>query len=260
MGLGGCYSVVKFLVVLVNFLFWVVGLATVALAVWMLVDPTFYVSMAQDSNNYYISTYILLSIGTLLVIVAFLGCCGAFRESQCMLISFFSILLIVLVAQIAAAVWMYINADSLEPLVKSTVKTTVLDDYFRIESRRHSFDTIQQGLECCGAEKPSDWTGMRSVIVGVSSDPLHYNIPKSCCRPNVDAKLCAEASRVNIGAKIDYKIIFEEGCVDKLVDTIKSNAGIVSCVGIGIIVVEFLGLIMALVLVFAINRNGRYKA
>lgn len=260
MGLGGCYSVVKFLIVIINFLFWVVGLATVVLAVWMLVDPTFYVSMAQDTNNYYISTYIILAVGALLVIVAFLGCCGAFRESNCMLISFFCILLIVLVAQIAAAVWMYVNCDSLEPLVRSTVKTTVMDDYAHIESRRHSFDTIQSGLECCGAEKPSDWTDTHSVMVGVSADPLHYNIPKSCCRPDVSAKLCEVATHVKIGAKIDYKVIFEEGCVNKLVEAIKSNAGIVSAVGIGVIIVEFLGLILALILVFAINRNGRYKA
>lgn len=64
-----------------------VGLAAVALAIWMLVDPTFYVSMVQDTNDYLISTYILLVAGILLVIVGFMGCCGSFKESNCLLIS-----------------------------------------------------------------------------------------------------------------------------------------------------------------------------
>lgn len=69
------------------YLLQLIGLAVVILAIWMLTDPTFYVSMAQDENNYYISLYIFLAAGALLLFVAFLGCCGAFKESKCMLIS-----------------------------------------------------------------------------------------------------------------------------------------------------------------------------
>lgn len=50
-------------------------------------DPTYAVSVVQDSNNYYIGLSILLVIGLILVIVAFLGCCGAFKESQCLLVT-----------------------------------------------------------------------------------------------------------------------------------------------------------------------------
>lgn len=53
----------------------------------MLTDPTYVVAMAQDQNNYFIALYIFLAVGAVLVIVAFLGCCGAFKESQCMLVS-----------------------------------------------------------------------------------------------------------------------------------------------------------------------------
>lgn len=53
----------------------------------MLTDPTFLISMTQDESNYYIGLYIFLAIGALMLIVAFLGCCGAFKESQCLLVS-----------------------------------------------------------------------------------------------------------------------------------------------------------------------------
>lgn len=52
----------------------------------MLTDPTFYMSMAQDESSYYIGIYLFLAVGLLMFIVGFLGCCGAIKESQCMLV------------------------------------------------------------------------------------------------------------------------------------------------------------------------------
>lgn len=74
----------QFLVLLV---FQIAGIAIVALAVWMLVDPTFMISLTQEQQNYQIALFILLGLGILMVLLAFCGCCGAFKESQCMLVS-----------------------------------------------------------------------------------------------------------------------------------------------------------------------------
>jgi CD81 antigen len=65
----------------------IAGIAIVALAVWMLVDPTFMISLAQEQQNYQYGLFILLGLGILMVLLAFCGCCGAFKESQCMLVS-----------------------------------------------------------------------------------------------------------------------------------------------------------------------------
>lgn len=91
----------------------------------MLVDHTFILSLTQEQHNYYAGLYIILVAGALLLIVAFLGCCGAFRESQCMLVGFFSCLLVVVVTQIAAGAWLYTNRDRIEPLVKTSFMSTV---------------------------------------------------------------------------------------------------------------------------------------
>jgi hypothetical protein len=53
----------------------------------MITDPTFYVRMAQDESSYHTGIYIFLAVGALMFIVGFLGCCGAYRESPCMLVS-----------------------------------------------------------------------------------------------------------------------------------------------------------------------------
>lgn len=56
------------------------------LALWMWIDPTFSISMAQDEASYYAGVYLILFIGALLLIVGFLGCAAAISESQCSLV------------------------------------------------------------------------------------------------------------------------------------------------------------------------------
>lgn len=266
MGLSGCYGVMKYLMVLINLIFWLIGLAVVILAIWMLTDPTFYVSMAQDENNYYISLYIFLAAGALLLFVAFLGCCGAFKESKCMLISFFSFLLVILVAEIAAGVWAYSNANELELKIREAVKGTVQKEYGVVQSRTITFDAIQQNLKCCGVNGPSDWNDSvfnkrdkQALVLGITKFAQIYTIPKSCCSDGTSQKECETATQIGIGAAITG-YIHSEGCTDKVVHVIKSNMNIVTGVAIGIIIIEVIGIIFSLVLCFAINRSDRYKA
>lgn len=115
----------------------------VLLAVWMLADPTFLVSMTQDEANYYYGLYIFLAVGSLMVFVAFLGCCGAFKESQCMLVSFFCCLLVVVTAEVAAGAWAYHNSAKLDNVVRAAVKHTVHSEYGEVPSRTVAFDAIQ---------------------------------------------------------------------------------------------------------------------
>jgi CD81 antigen len=77
----------KTIIHLNQFLLQLAGIVLVALAVWMLVDPTFMISLAQEQQNYQYALFILLGLGILMVFLAFCGCCGACRESQCMLVS-----------------------------------------------------------------------------------------------------------------------------------------------------------------------------
>ncbi|GJQ69544.1 hypothetical protein Trydic_g6643 [Trypoxylus dichotomus] len=261
MGLSGCYGVIKYLVVLVNLIFWIAGFASIILAIWMLVDRTFYVSMAQDISSYSISAYMLLIVGILLVIVAFLGTCGSLKESQCLLTSFAALLFVILVAEIAATIWAYMYANELEPTVRSYVKSTVQEEYWHNTDRQHTFDMIQRELKCCGTETPRDWIEDKDVILTVSSQNAdNYLIPASCCRETVAPALCDHARKQIVAGTIDYTVINDTGCVTKVANYIRDNLWVIIGIGLGIIVMQGFGLIFALILTFAIGKNRRYKA
>lgn len=100
--------------------------------------------MVQDANNYYIGLSIVLVIGLVLIIVAFLGCCGAFKESQCLLVTFFCFLLVVVTAEIAAGAWAFTNKDKLTDIVRDTVKHTVQEEYSVYATRTAAFDGVQK--------------------------------------------------------------------------------------------------------------------
>ena len=65
------------------------GMGVLGFAIWLRMDPkiTNYVRAGYDKelNDYYIICYILMAAGGVMTFVGFLGCCGAFQESKCML-------------------------------------------------------------------------------------------------------------------------------------------------------------------------------
>ncbi|KZC13100.1 CD82 antigen, partial [Dufourea novaeangliae] len=244
-----------------------VGLAAAVLAVWMLTDQTFLMSLTQEQHNFNAGLYILLSAGILMLIVSFLGCCGAFRSSQCILVAFFSCLLVVIVAQIAAAAWLYSNRNCLEELVKSSVINTVKNKYGIDTAHTGAIDAFQSDLGCCGATGPSDWTGSKyatrdfsiPVSLTVSGDVNNmYKVPESCCKDK-ESPYCTLARNIKVGSEVS-PAIYNEGCIDRLMDALNSHKNIVIGVAAGIGILELLGLIFSLVLCCTIGSSDRYKA
>lgn len=154
----------------------------------MLVDPTFMISLAQEQQNYQYALFILLGIGVLMVLLAFCGCCGALKESRCMLVSFFCCMLIVLTAEIAAGVWAYQNSDKLESFVKNNFKHTITQEYSVDSSRTEVVDFLQRKLHCCGVDGPTDWSSAKYnnrdkggyLDLAISAAKLSYAVPPSC--------------------------------------------------------------------------------
>lgn len=91
----------------------------------MIADKTYLVSIAEEENNYEAGLYILLCTGILMLIVSIVGWCNAFKQSRYCLATYISIMLVIVVAQVAFAGWLYAHKDRLDELVRASVITTV---------------------------------------------------------------------------------------------------------------------------------------
>lgn len=238
--------IIKRYVIYIYTLLKIVAISVIVLATWMLTDnKTFLVSIAQEGNNYEAGLYILLAAGILMFIVSFLGCFGALKHSRCSLITFFVIILVIIVAQIAFAGWLYTHSDRLDGLLRSSVINTVKvifrpviirfvnnytletskqtsdyllqEEYGEVESRTQIMDAIQSGLECCGATGPADWAGSKyaskdpslPISLTVSSDANNvFKVPESCCR-DIGTTACNEGRDMKV-AGVSSPAIFKE--------------------------------------------------
>uniref|UniRef100_A0A3Q3WP08 Tetraspanin n=1 Tax=Mola mola TaxID=94237 RepID=A0A3Q3WP08_MOLML len=109
--LSGGETCIKYLMFAFNLVFWLAGTAVFAIGLWLRLDPkTKGLFEGSDAPYvFYTGVYILIGAGALMMVVGFLGCCGAIQESPLMLGLFFFFLLILFAIEVAAGFWGFSN-------------------------------------------------------------------------------------------------------------------------------------------------------
>jgi len=277
MALRGCFGCLKFLVFVVNFLFWLFGLGVMAVSLWLLFDQQLYLQSAGvESTDYFVGTYIILGVGMLMTLVGFLGCCGAWKESTWMLGTFFVFLIIILVGEVAVGLLLGFDESSYKDVIKNSVDATVMKKYHNNTTATvQTFDLIQEGLECCGSQGPINW--QRSVYnyyndintpeIGIpksqggNSRDLSgiFNVPQSCCR-KPDTQECRDNIRDINPRNINDKILYTEGCSKQMVDFVEDHVIYLIAVAGGLAVIQLIGMIFSICLCCALKRIEDFKA
>ncbi|XP_071831175.1 CD9 antigen-like isoform X2 [Apostichopus japonicus] len=248
MGSNACVSCVKYLMFAFNFLFWLCGCALLGLGLYLCFEPSMrsYAHTSGDLQEYYIALYCLIGIGGLMMLVGFLGCCGACAESRILLGMFFTFLLLICVVEVGGGFYAYLQREELKVLVTDSMTQTIKDVYGEDQVVNEAVDSMQQGLECCGASGPGDWLASK-----------YSNIPESCCI----AESCTPPSAVEALSKLfagdTNVIIYTEGCSSKLFKKLEQHTVILAGLTIGIGVVQLLGMVFSCCLCVAIGRQDR---
>lgn len=179
MSLKGCFQCMKYLVIIFNLLLWLAGIGVLAVSIWLYMDSINYLKGATESYMYFTAVYILMGAGGIMTIVGFLGCCGALRESQCMLGTYFVFLLVIFAAELTGAVWAFLHKEELKEWISKPVTTMVKDQYSTDAAVRKTIDAMQHDLQCCGGEGPSDWAADSEL--GILKATGTFQVPASCC-------------------------------------------------------------------------------
>lgn len=242
MGVEGGAKILKFLVFFFNFIFFVFGCVLIGVGAWVLVDSGDYVTLSS-TVPYATGPKVLIAAGALIAVVAFLGCCGAWKENRCMLVIFFICLLVILALELAAGILGYKNRDEVEETLDKDFIEELQQHYNESgsEGTTKVIDTLQRKEKCCGWYNHTDW--YRSRVGGV-----HHTVPDSCCKEEKEG----------CGAKDDLSLLYKEGCKMKLVDLVKNKLKYVGAIAVAIIVVQILGMIFAAVLICKIGDGSTY--
>jgi len=269
--MGFLNKLVKYTLFATNLLIFILGLAVLGLGIWVVVDsPSFFgilddatavcdgdktceEGMESSISLYSSASYILIVMSALIVIIAFFGCCGAYKENKCMLGTYFTIILALFIAMVVGAVLGY--SGNLEKNIKSPLLKALneYDDKPGDNQAKAALKTVwnevQKELKCCGVNNVSDWTQ------NPDKDQFNFegliNKPEGCCEIDrndkdlnaAEMKACRESTQSAPGDKYYF-----EGCYTVMKDQVEENQNILVGVAIGVVVLMFLNMLFSFAL------------
>lgn len=225
-GLSCGSSTIKYLLFFFNFLFALCGLLLVVLGALSLHATA---PLSQIGNQLGSSAIVLLIAGIIIFVIAFYGCCGAVRESHCMLVTFAVLLLVIIVVEVVACVLAFVFSSQAHDEVATGINKLFQNAREGDKLSGEAVDYFQKTLSCCGVDGPT-------------STYQSLNLPASCCG--------GQSSCNFINANKD-------GCKQKIEEFLIKNGKIVGGVAIGVALVELLGVWFALGLAGAIKKAER---
>ncbi|XP_069095063.1 tetraspanin-2 isoform X2 [Pleurodeles waltl] len=159
---SGIMRCIKYLLCTFNFIFWLAGSAVTAIGLWLRFggDITEIIELKSSDGNeatsFFTGLYVLIGAGVLMMLVGFFGCCGAIRESQCLLGSFFACLLVIFTAEMTAGVFVFLGkSTAIEEF--QNIYTEALDDYKNgVEGSNTTLLSFHKIVGCCGKDSVED--------------------------------------------------------------------------------------------------------
>jgi len=233
------YKIAKFLLFAFNFCFWLAGAAILGVAIWILVDDDLAEVVDVAGVSIYTGSYVLIVAGLVMLIVGFAGCCGALKESTCLLGLYFVCLFGVFALEVGIGIWGYIEYGSLE----EAIENTITEGYPDITASEQ-FQTIQQNFHCCGTNTTCEgFPGGEQVGCECAESGF------SCSKTPKEKSCTSEHS---VGSSYDTP------CTVAITDFIESNMSLVAGIALGIGIAEILGMIISMCLCCKIKEKGHH--
>uniref|UniRef100_A0A4W5QEN1 Tetraspanin n=1 Tax=Hucho hucho TaxID=62062 RepID=A0A4W5QEN1_9TELE len=237
-----CSGFLKIMMFIFNGAIFLAGVAILAVGVWVKVDSGSLLGVLDNIEDAPAElgqlanvAYLLIGVGGVLLIMGFLGCCGAMKESRCMLMLFFIIILIIFIAEVAGCVVVLVFQPLAEEVLadlSEKIVASIKKNYGKDESMTSLWNGTMEQFKCCGYRNYTDFDG--SPFQGNPSNPPTY--PPTCC----------STTGTCTGVMLPSKNVL--GCFDILLNLIEDNAVIIGAVGLGIAALEIAAMVVSMVL------------
>ncbi|XP_069566212.1 tetraspanin 35 isoform X1 [Brachyistius frenatus] len=246
----GCFGFLKGMMFVFNGIIFLAGAAILGVGVWIKVDSGSILNFlgkienAPTALNQVLNVgYLLIALGALLVVIGFLGCCGAVKESQCMLLLFFIIVLLVFIAEVAGAVVILVFrplADDLFSKLGKAAVENIKNDYGTNPDITGLWNTTMSTLKCCGFYNSSDFINSPYYM----NNKMKY--PPQCC-PDTHSP-CNQTVVDNVTTI--------NGCFLKIKYLIDENTVVIVGVALGIAALEICAMAVSMILYCRIKSTS----
>ncbi|XP_073476143.1 tetraspanin-8 [Aquarana catesbeiana] len=183
--MAGVNKCLKYSMFAFNFLFWLCGCVILGVSIYVRVSKDAQQKLNLDGTGIMSGVDVLIAVGAIIMVLGFFGCCGAIKESRCLLILFFIGLLLILALQITAGVLGVVYKPKIDAAVnQSLYELLPLKD--QPADFKEALENIQKEGKCCGIVKGiEDWGGNSATCrcsVAVDKDECGNNgVYKKTC-------------------------------------------------------------------------------
>ncbi|XP_054646160.1 tetraspanin-1 [Dunckerocampus dactyliophorus] len=237
----GCFTFVKVMMVVFNLLISLSGLTLLAMGIWASVDATSYLQLlgpfSSKGMQHINVACCCLAFGAALFLLGLVGCCGAQKESKCLLLTFFSIILIIFIAEVAAAVVALAYSSFAEGILRAWATPALQKDYGSDPAVTDIWNTTMTEMECCGFTNYTDF-------VGSNFEKENGGLPQSCCLANLLPCSPEAAYQSSV-----------QGCFEQMLESLKEHANIVGGIAAGVGVLEISAMIVSMYLYCHLDKR-----
>jgi len=261
---------IRLLIVLFNLAFVVVGITLLTIGIYVVKDPKLQqlrpllnpdLTSAYSQSLSYIEIFAIaiIVIGSILLLIGFLGCCGAIKGFRFLHVLYAVIVGAIIIAEIAIVVAFVAYQNQFRSELVTKLRDSIAIYYVGPPINNStsgnpvslSWDFAQFNLQCCGATSKNDFS---SAVHWNQSDPyqpgVNLTVPFTCCPLNVTGSWTqlptdlSQADNCSVGGANAYP----QGCYDRLIDIISTYKKNFIIGGVIVGVVELLAFIFAILL------------
>ncbi|KAH3886052.1 CD82 antigen-like [Dreissena polymorpha] len=244
----------RFLLIILNLVFWLIGVVLLGCGLWVVASDsaekkvTEWLHMSIDQDTLNAVGYTAVGIGAFMFLIGFAGCCGAIRENAILLGGYIIFMVILLCGELAAIVYVAVERSSIEAQLKVKLLTDVRN-YTSLSNKTTALDLLQAKGRCCGVDNFTDYRDN----VFFKTDKQNSSVPNSCCQSYmrgtssipVDRDMCQLEARLGL---LNGSQLFTKGCLNSIRELIDDNSAIWIGVASGILVLELIGVVLAIYL------------
>ncbi|XP_064575819.1 tetraspanin-1 [Zonotrichia leucophrys gambelii] len=229
----GCFTFIKVMMILFNLAIFLSGGTLLGVGIWVKVDGESFLKIFGTLSSSILQVvnvaYLLIVIGAILLVIGFLGCYGAQKESKCLLMMFFSVVLIIFIAEVAAAVVALVFTGLAETLLTGLVTPLLKEKYGADDAFTQIWNITMTEVHCCGLNNYTDFNNSYYF-------DTHHGYPRQCCGTE-------EPCNSTVAAEMAV-----QGCFNQILEEIRTNAGVAGGVAAGIAALEIAAMAVSMYL------------
>ncbi|GAB1600807.1 tetraspanin-8-like [Argonauta hians] len=276
MGLTRCGNFLKYSMFIFNFLVLICGCVLLGIGIYTRANDTPDCITSLGSNLFLPAALMLITLGSIVIILSFLGCCGAIKEVRCMLATFFALLLLMLIVLMIGGIIAYVFRGEIKNYFRHHLYVSLNESYGEDDRETRAWNCMQSTFQCCGVEggmnSTNSWAYYKRNTVwffNQTADEHIKYVPESCCRNTGKANLtrCTRGFEKDMAPYAGPPLqphqyndqLYGKGCFSAISDFFYSYMNILGGTACGVALLMVFGMTFSLCLCRRIDDEYAYE-